>query len=285
MVGSVSEVWRYPVKSMMGERLESLDVTELGVVGDRWWAVRDEEKGGIRGAKKIGALMDLSARFVEQPVPGKVPQVVITLPDGRTVTTADDGCHEVLTEALDRSVTIWPLLPADQRDHYRRGAPDHDDLLEEFRAIFGRTPDEPLPDLLAFPPELMEFESLPGTYYDAYPLLVMTTASLDRLGELAPDSIADVRRFRPNVLLDVDGDGFVEQDWIGKRLRLGEVELEIVGPCPRCVMVTRGFAELPQDRSILRTIVAEADQNIGVYASVVTTGTLAVGAEAQLLDG
>lgn len=278
--GSVGQIWRYPVKSMMGERLDVADLTPTGLLADRGWAARDEERGGIRGAKKIGTLMKLAARYVDAPVAGgPIPQVEITLPDRTTVRTDDADVHTRVSAALQHEVTLWPLQPPTDTDHYRRGPADHDDVVEELRDIFGRTVDEPLPDLSVFPPEIFEFESPPGTYYDAYPLLLLTTASLDALGALTPSSAVDVRRFRPNLLVE-SGPGqerFVEQDWLGKRVVIGDVELEVVAPCPRCVMVTRGFADLPQDPSVLRAIVREADQNLGVYANVVQPGRIAIG--------
>jgi hypothetical protein len=112
--------------------------------------------------------------------------------------------NERLSRALDHRVSLWPLLPPDAREHYRRGEPTHADFEQEMRAVFGRAPDEPLPDLTVFPPELFEFESPLGTYFDAFPLLVMTTSSLRTMQTRHPESRFDVRRFRPNLLIDTD---------------------------------------------------------------------------------
>lgn len=282
-VGVVAQLWRYPVKSMVGERVTDAELDERGLVGDRGWAARDEERGGIRGAKKIGPLMRLQARYLDEPTPtNRAPHVEITLPDGAgTTTTEDPGVHDVVSKALDHRVTLWPLQPPSDTDHYRRGPSDSDDIVEELRGIFGRTGTEPLPDLSVFPPEVIEFESPPGTYYDAFPVHLVTTASMRTLARLAPGSEVDVRRLRPNVLVATPGDGFPEADWLGRRLTLGGaggVELEIVAPCPRCVMVTRRIGDdLGQDRPLLRTIVREAEQNVGVYATVVAGGRIAEG--------
>jgi uncharacterized protein YcbX len=284
-VGSIAALWRHPVKSMGGERLAETRLAEDGVPGDRGWAVRDERRGGIRGAKKIPALMQLAARCVAEPGPGRWPAPEITLPDGNHVRADAPDAAARVSAALDTPVTLWPRLPASARDHYRRGAPDHADMLTELRAIFGRTPDEPLPDLGAFPPEILEYESPLGTYFDAYPLLLLTDATLRRLQALAPDSRVDVRRFRPNLVIasPPGAEGFVEQGWIGRRIAVGEAELEIVTGCPRCVMITHPFADLPRDPALLRTVVKEADQNVGVYARVSAPGRVAVGDSARLL--
>lgn len=282
---TASEVWRYPAKSMLGEQLDRVVVGRRGLAGDRCWAVRDEQRGGIRGAKKIAGLMRLGASYRDEPVIGRPAfPIDITLPDGSTVGSDGRDVDARLSEALDHPVTLWPLLPPDAREHYRRGAPDTDDLEAELRAIFGREPDEPLPDLRPLPPELFEYESLPGTYFDAFAVHLVTRQSLDRLQELTPGSRVDVRRFRPNVVVDVpDATGeWPEQSWIGRRIQLGSATLEVQTGCPRCVMVTHGFADLPQDRAVLRTVVRDADQLVGVYATVVEPGTLTTGAPVTL---
>ena len=260
---------------MIGEQVDVADLALDGMVGDRAWAIRDEERGAIRGAKKIGELMQLAAAYSSGP--GSA--VVVTLPDGTEVRAGDEGADQAVSAALGRPVTLWPRLPPTALDHYRRGAPDSDDLMEELRAIFGREPDEPLPDLSVFPPEIVEYESPLGTYYDAFPLLVMSSAALRSMADALPDSVVDVRRFRPNLVIDTgDAAGHPELDWVGRPLLVGDTELEVVVPCPRCVMVTREIdADTPQDRSLLRYVVKELDQNVGVYASVVRAGTVSVG--------
>jgi len=277
----VEQVWCHPVKSMIGQQVESAELTSAGMTGDRSWATRDEERGGIRGAKKIGGLMRLAAAFEDGPG----SRVVITLPDGTTTATDAHDRDAVVSKALDHEVTLWPLQPADDLDHYRRGAPDSDDMMEELQDIFGREADEPLPDLSIFPPEIIEFESLPGTYLDAWPLLIMTTSALRSLTDALPDSVIDIRRFRPNLVIDTgDAPGHPEFDWVGRRLRVGELELEINDACPRCVMVTREVtSEVPADRAVLRHIVADLDQNVGVYAKVVTPGSVNQGDAVSLI--
>ena len=108
-------------------------------------------------------------------------EVEITCPDGTTLLTSDADCDARLSAALDHRVTLWPLQPADQLDHYRRGPADSADVMEELRGIFGREAGEPLPDFSVFPPELTEFESPPGTYLDAFPIMFMSTSALRAL--------------------------------------------------------------------------------------------------------
>ena len=274
----LAHLWQYPVKSMIGSEVVAARLTAEGMVGDRTWATRDEERGGIRGAKKIGSLMRCAARYVDsEPAPGST--VEITLPDGSTVRSDDPTVGQRLSAALDHRVSLWPLQPPTDLDHYRRGAPDSTDMLAELRAVFGREGDEPLPDLSIFPPVIMEFESPPGTYLDAFPLLIMSTSALRSLAAALPDSAVDVRRFRPNLVVDTgDVEGHPEFGWVGTNLRIGEVVLRVVDACPRCVMVTREVTpDLPEDRAVLRHVVRDLDQNVGVYAEVVVPGVVRAG--------
>lgn len=275
----VSQLWRYPVKSMVGGSVDSIALDELGVVGDRTWAVRDLERGGIRGAKKIGSLMRLAARDVEDG------QVEITLPDGSTVRTSDADVDERVSAALDHRVKLEVLRPADDLDHYRRGGPDSDDVVAELRGVFGREDDEPFPDFSVFPPIIAEFESPPGTYYDVFPLMVMSEDALAALAAALPDSNVDIRRFRPSFVVDTGDDGadastpgHPEFDWSGRRATIGDATIEFGAPCPRCVMVTREISDdLPADRAVLRHIIRDLDQNLGIYATIVTPGTIRAG--------
>ena len=272
----VDQLWRYPVKSMIGGQVDTVDLDLLGVVGDRTWAVRDLERGGIRGAKKIGTLMQLAAHDLPEG------QVEITLPDSSTTRTDDDDVHERVSEALGHPVRLERLRPADDLDHYRRGEPDSDDMMVELRGIFGRDENEPLPDLSVFPPVVVEFESPPGTYYDVFPLLVMTTAAHRALARALPDSNVDIRRFRPSIVIDTGDDGadastpgHPEFDWAGRRATIGTATIEFGAPCPRCVMVTREIDDaVAADRAVLRHIIRDLDQNLGTYATIIEPGTV-----------
>mgnify|MGYP002840247258 FL=1 len=268
---SVATIYRYPVKSMMGETLSEADIGEAGIPGDRGWAVRDEKRGGIRGGKKIPQLMTLAAQ-------SGTAAPLITAADGDSASASSERINDWLSGKLNHPVTLWPLLPADQLDHYRRGAPDTEDFEQELRAVFGRLPDEPLPDLAGFE-ELLEFESPPGTYFDAFPISIISQQSLNTMDQLEGESRFDVRRFRPNLLVDVPGSDhpFPEQAWVGKTLAIGSVTLKIDTTCPRCAMTTHGFDDLPQDPQIMRKLVANSEGNLGIYASVVKVGKVATG--------
>jgi uncharacterized protein YcbX len=278
MGATVTQLFRFPVKSMMGEACESLQIGPRGSVGDRVWAVRDEVRGGIRGGKKIPSLMTMSARFSGAVAHEGSSPATIVAPDGESRETGAADINAWLSDKLGHQVTLWPLLPADALEHYRRGAPDSEDFEEELRSMFARTPEEPLPALDLFA-EVLEYETPPGTYFDAFHILILSRQSLESLARHRPESVFDVSRFRPNILVDVPGaeSGYPEEAWTGKQIAIGDVVLEVVGPCPRCSMTTHGFADLPRDTGVMRALVQANGGNLGVYARVVATGELRCG--------
>ena len=268
----ISQLWTYPVKSMVGVSVESVELSSLGIVGDRHWAIRDLERGGIRGAKKIGELMQFTAHRKDN-------DVIITFPGGTQVSSADEDVNFMLSGVLGRNVLL-ESLPADNNlEHFRRGPSDSDDPLTELRGIFGREAEEPLPDFTAFPPEVAEFESPPGTHHDCWPLMVMTTSALQAMQEALPDSNVDIKRFRPSIVVETNSrEGHVEFSWKGKTASLGTAVIEFLDPCPRCIMITRKVNdELPEDRAILRHVVRDLNQAVGVYARILTPGRVALG--------
>ena len=134
------------------------------------------------------------------------------------------------------------------------------------------------------PAELFEFTSPRGTYFDAFPIHLLTTASLEMMARLNPSATWDRRRFRPNFLIETKADikGLVEAEWGGRKLHVGGVELKCEIPTVRCGMTIQAQAGLEKEPSILRTIVRDADQNLGVYASVLKSGAVKVGDPVEL---
>lgn len=307
VVGTIKEIWRYPVKSMAGERLENCSVTSIGIPGDRGWALRDETTKEITNGKRIPLLMKCVARYVAEPSNGDIPNVRITFPDGTEIGSDDPGINPRLSEVLQRRVTLWPRQPATNKEHYRRRSASArlmapllrtsgfrsmlpqltklPGLNSQLRGLFSRESYEPVPDISLLPAEVLEFTSPLGTYFDAYSVNVLTTASLKKMGTFNPEAIWDVRRFRPNFLIETAAgvEGLVEATWAGKTLRLGTAEIKGEIPCARCGMTMHAQHGLPKDPSILRSIVKDADQNLGLYASVSRPGEVKIGDRVELL--
>ncbi len=199
VIGTVKEIWRYPVKSMAGERMKSAKVSARGIYGDRGWAIRDEKAGEIRNARKLPMLLHCSAVYMREPNADDAPPAQITLPDGTTFRSDSTEANARLSELLGRSVSIWPIQPPSERELLKRGAPDNPDMKAEMREVFGRLENEPLPDFSTLPAQILEFTSPFGTFFDAFPFNVLTTASLSTLSRHNPAADFDTRRFRPNV--------------------------------------------------------------------------------------
>ena len=276
----LSQIWQYPAKSMLGVQVDTAMLAADGVVGDRMWALRDEVRGAIASARRVSGISALTASVVAD---GRA--LSIRLPDGSTVSDTDPDVDEKLSAAVHHRVSLWAKQPASNVDHYRRGRSDSDDMMAELRAVFGRLPDEPLPDFSIFPPEIIEFEYPPGNYFDCYPLMIMSTSAIDSLRTALPGSTIDERRFRPSLVVDTETlGGHPEFAWIGRRMLIGATEVEIRSGCPRCAMITNEFShDLPRDTSILRHVVRNLDQNVGVYATIVRGGEIALGDSVELV--
>ena len=283
---TIAEIWRYPVKSMGGERLSRAKVGPKGISSDRGWAVRDEKAGTIRSARYIPGLLLCSARYLPNTDAGLVPHVAITLPDGSTVNSDDSQINRRLSEAMGRELTLWPLKPEHEIEHLRQGsgALETGDMESEMRMLFGLLPTEPLPDMRGLPPSLMrelsELAAPRGTYFDAFPIDVLTTSSIRHLQRHLPDANLDVRRFRPNFLVDDGGasDTLREREWVGQIISVGPVVLEAIMECPRCTIIAAKQAGgIERNSTITRAIVREMQQLMSVYCNVRTIGTVAVG--------
>jgi uncharacterized protein YcbX len=247
---------------MMGEELNAAEVTERGLLGDRTYALVDSSDAKVATAKnprKWPNLLDFRATFLEPPRSrANVPPVRITLPDGTTATNRQSDVNQILSRTLNRKVTLTAteagrVGPANAEEYWpdMEGL-DHRDTVTDFA----------LPE---------------GTFFDCAAVHLLTTATLDRLRELYPQGRFEVRRFRPNILVQPASDekSFVENAWAGYTLAIGdEVRLRITGPCTRCVMTTLPQGDLPGDSGILRTAARHNKVNVGVYAAVLRAGPI-----------
>jgi uncharacterized protein len=274
-IGVVQALFRYPVKSMQGERLRAVEIGVQGVIGDRAYALR-EANGRVVTAKKWADLLACAARYDAPPTPGALAPLRLTLPDGRTVQAEDPEASAVLSTVLGRPV----VLAHAQEDQQSQAEIDP-------ATIFGDVPVEQvkpgftaatMPDALALPP---------GTFFDAASLHVVASGTLAHLRRLTgEDAQLDPRRFRPNLVVETapGAEGFLEDDWLAGALEVGErVRIVQLRPAQRCVMTTHGQAELGRDLRILRTAAQHHRNQVGVWASVGSPGTVRVGDPVVLL--
>jgi hypothetical protein len=286
IVGSVAGLWRFPVKSMKGERIEQAELTGRGLVGDRAYALIDTDTGKVASAKSVRlfpGLLGCQAAFVEPPQAGReLPPARITLPDGATVTSDSGDCDRALSAYFGRNVTLARTAPEDYTiDMYHPDvegaapASQRDTVVEQklgsaLFAELGRPSPVPV-----------------GSFFDAFPLTVLTTSTLERLNTLQPRTRFDERRFRMNVIVAATEAGFVENGWVGRELAIGDgVRLRVAVPDSRCVMTTLAQDELPQDTGVLRALVQHNRIPVGgvghspcagVYAVIETEGTIRAG--------
>jgi uncharacterized protein len=258
---SVATLWRYPVKSMQGEELNAADITGVGLLGDRQFAVIDPETGKVAGAKnprKWPGFFYFRAAYTKPPQAGSaLPAVRVTMPDGTSATTDEGELPKLLSEALGREVTLSAALPTATAEEY---VIDDD--------------------------EVASFDLPAGTFFDAAVVHLVTTATLDRLRSLYPEGRFEPRRFRPNIIVasGPDTSGFVENDWVGHEIAIGDhVRLRVTMATGRCVMTTLPQGDLPKDSGILRTAAQHNNAQIGVYAEVISGGPVRRGEPITLL--
>lgn len=280
-VGTVAELWRYPVKSMGGEQLQSSVLDERALHADRMWAVRDLELDAVTTARRLPALLGCTARFVAEPPagvgPGDVAHVVVTFPDGTQVESTDQAAMDArLSDLAAKPVTLVSLPARDDKAAYRGVLASKKDIRQQF----GLADDEPLPDYSMFSlrmlAELAIYATPVGIFADAYPLHVVTTSSLRTMAAHGGGDF-DVRRFRPNIVIDSPLDGLAEQSWIGGTLHAGEVGIRVEVPTLRCTVPLREQAGLPADPAVMRSVSQLGGRWLGVYADLATPGTLRVG--------
>jgi uncharacterized protein YcbX len=283
MVGTVTQLFRYPVKSMGGEAVTSARFDEPGVEGDRRWAVVDAESGKVASAKRPKLWDSLLECGVATDAEGRG---WVTLPDGTRFAADGADAAERLSAYVGRPVTLQTSVESPTMEMFQsdNGLGDGgDQLLAVDESEDGRVRVTDLAlGMLA-----------PGTFLDLSPVHLLTSSALKRLSQLHPGGEITDRRFRPNLVVGNDGDeGFIENTWAGRALQIGEVRLRVIVPTTRCTMTTLAQGPLPRDRRVLQTL---AEHNrveipgfgvfpcLGASATVEQAGTISVGDSVELV--
>jgi MOSC domain-containing protein len=272
IVGDVESICRYPVKSMLGENLRVATFTRAGLAGDRRYALIDSETGkvvSVKRPKRWGLMFELTAATHES-------RVVIALPDGTTFDIDDDELPERLSEFFGRAVTVASSPPPNAffDEVWER------DLKNGADPYFG------MPSREVDGEEVIDGGFMNDNFFNFGAIHIVTTSTSRTLGALEPNVRFDPQRFRPNLVIETEADGFVENDWPGKTLTIGGVKLGVSIVVPRCVMTTLQQGDAPADREVLRAITRHNSLDpgigarypcVGVYADVVTEGKIRVG--------
>ena len=223
--GIVSELWRYPVKSFRGERLDRVSLDVRGVVGDRTFAVRDAN--GKFGSGKTTRRFRLLRGLFDFSAETDGDDVVVRIPGGVPLHVGDPELDAFLTARYGEPLAV---LPEEAVSHF-----------------------------------------------DAGPVHLLTTASLRWVAAEYGQSGADQRRYRPNIVLDTDGAEPVEDSWLGAMLSIGSCVLQVSDRVERCVMPTFAQDGLPRRPDLLRFLVERNETMLGVYADVISSGSIAIG--------
>jgi uncharacterized protein YcbX len=279
MLGRVTVLRRYPVKSMLGEDVDAGEVTFTGLAGDRRLAVVSRATGKIASAKFPRLwrnLLTLSAATAEDFATNGA--VRIALPEGKTVRSTDADVDAILSDLLDQPVTLTATPPP------------------------GATLDRAVPEAVLrdgvdaqVPARLIEIGGAapPGTFVDFAPLHLLTTSTLDRIADLSPSGRADLERYRPNIVIRTAAPGFTENDWFEQILRVGEnLVLRVIARTPRCAVPTLAHGALPRDPDALRVLARhnrvepmdslDPEPCAGVYAEVLNPGRIRTGDPVRL---
>ena len=251
-LGHVVQLFRFPVKSLRGESLSSVDVSDVGFEGDRRFGLVDAGNGRLLSAKTVPQL--LQARAVLRPD----GHAELTVPDGPPFSTEDPDAARRFSGWLGRDVVIAQPTP---------GVKANIDIELDRTADGGGEND------------LFTFQSRPGLFFDGTPMHLITTASLASMANRVPESNWLLERFRPNIVVDTGPTDhpFPEDDWVGHEITVGGVTLEMHKRCDRCVLVTRAVSSAPADREVLRALHREHGGDLGVKASVTGVGTVRIG--------
>ena len=274
-VGTIEELWRYPVKSMLGTQVPALNFTPHGGLGDRAWALRDLETGRIASAKRFRRLLDFRARYEVEPTQEHGGRVSIQTPDGRTLHPDEPGASQDVSAIVDHPLRFENQARADEKTGIDR------------QTIFGDVPVLQMkPD---WTPETMPdyFQLKTGSFFEIGAVFVLASGSVEHLRTLqGGTALIDRRRFRPNIYINT-GSGiprFVEDEWLGHALTIGDtLVLDDLQPTLWCVASTLAQEELPHDPSVLRTAAQHHKGCLGVYAAVRSPGVLRTGDPVMLL--
>lgn len=247
MPGTVAAIHRYPVKSLQGEPLAEVAVVASGLEGDRRYGLIDRASGRLLSAKRTSAL--LHARASTHPD----GTVRVDLPERGSFAVDDPALDPVLDDWVGRPVALGEVRP-------------------DVAVAYEMTLDPPNDDA-----EVFAIPAPSGTFVDLAPIHLLTTATLAGCAARRPDLDWDVRRFRPNLVVDLDDEPFTEDTWTGRRLRIGTAEMTVAQPTVRCAMPLRAQPGLERQRGLYAAMEELHANHLGVYVDVVEPGTIAVG--------
>lgn len=270
-LGTVSGLFRYPVKSLGGEALAAAQIGASGIAGDRIWAFRDLGRNEISSAKRYPLLMQISAALQEDG------HASLRFASGEISSTAVPDCAECVSNFIGRPQELFGLRPASDMAHFARAGVAAENMEADIRGKLGLLADEPLPDFSKFPAEVLRNATVPGTYFDGAVVHIILASELRQLQGSVSGAEVDALRFRPNIVLDDLAAPLASDDLVGVTLRAGDCVLHLEYTVPRCSMTTHEQGRLGKAPQIMRTLVRDWKHNFGLYASVQQGGQIRMG--------
>jgi len=250
---SVEQIWRYPVKSLQGEQLGSTEITDA-IPGDRGWGIVDGKTKLLLSAKRVPKLLEGHARIIGD-------HCIITI--GRNeISSQEPDVNEKLSDWLERDATLTQPISGETKS-----------IEIEWDDGSVEIPEDP---------NIFEFSTSPGWFFDSSSSLhLIGTATLDLLEKRVGKGSGDVRRFRPNIVVQTE-EPFEENSWVGKNLTIGTVEIHVKKRTDRCIVITRAFDKYPSSRATLRYLSENHDREAGISMGPVKSGVISVGDEIEI---
>jgi uncharacterized protein YcbX len=247
-LGVVRELWRYPVMGLRGELIQEAEIVEQGLAGDRAYVLYSDQAGKVVDPVKYGYSW------------------------GETTTAPS---------LLDLTAEFNSIPAPDSLPGVSLSIPDGNTISSDdpgFEAVLGEALHLKL-KLLNYP-IVAEARVKSGRA-----LHILTNSSLKAIRGLYPSGDFDVRRFRPNIVIDTPLEGFPEESWVGNVIGIGaEVRLKVEKPNKRCKLITMKQGDLGADEKIHETIATKHDNTLGAMCSVEGQGKARVGDRVTLLS-
>lgn len=284
----ISEIWRYPVKSLGGERLDGAHVAAEGIVGDRMWALVDDATGNIVSAKRVklwAGLLLCRARLLDDAAPHELSALAIAFPDEDERPADDPRTLARLAELTGRPVHFQYATRAAKTMEMDWVAESQIGMAKAVEATSARVQQ----DGSEVPVGAVPTGGAGSRYHDLAPIHILTTSSIRQLAEGGQSAQVAGKKYRPNVVVGDDAwdAGYVEDAWLGSDVGVGAAALRPTTPVSRCVMVTLEHRDAPRDRAALRRIAQQHRVRtpyttaptpcLGLYADVTREGPIRVG--------
>jgi len=275
---SIAGLYRYPVKSMGGESIETAKISKHGLAGDRTWAVYNTAAREIQGGRNLPRLLQLRASYTREPSHADKGAIRVVFPDDSYIETDEALESDKLSSFVGAPTRLMPLEPASNVAHYLRARTTPEEMNKQMGVSEGEANvDFSSLSLSALATGAL-FATPPGAYYDLFPLHILTEGALTHMQTISGNANFSVERFRPNILVANSVTNAVEEfSWNGLTVTLGGVRIKVEAETVRCSIPGRAQTGIVEDKTIVQAVARLSNRHMGVYASVLGEGTIRQG--------